>query len=211
MTYTTDEEKVEELKRWWKENGTSLIVGLTLAVGAVLGWQAWEKWQDNRMESASQFYNQMLQQMEQPAAALNIGEQIMTQFGASPYADLAALLMARLYFEQGELDAAQAQLEWAVGQAEQDEVRHLARLRLAQLLWARGETDAALARLDADYPDSFAPAIAELRGDILRERGELAQARSAYDAALAAALLAGQDTTLLQLKRDELGQPDNDA
>jgi len=33
-SYRTEEEQVEALKRWWKENGTGILVAILLAVAA---------------------------------------------------------------------------------------------------------------------------------------------------------------------------------
>ena len=40
--FKTDEEKAEELKAWWKENGTSVMAGIALAVAALFGWEYWK-------------------------------------------------------------------------------------------------------------------------------------------------------------------------
>ncbi|MEW8396328.1 MAG: tetratricopeptide repeat protein, partial [Candidatus Thiodiazotropha sp.] len=37
--YQTEEEQVEAIKRWWKENGTSVIAGLVIGLGGIFGWQ----------------------------------------------------------------------------------------------------------------------------------------------------------------------------
>ena len=37
----TEEEQLEAIKRWWKENGTSLIAGVAIAAAGVFGWNAW--------------------------------------------------------------------------------------------------------------------------------------------------------------------------
>ena len=38
----SEEEQLEVVKRWWKENGTSLIAGAVLAAAGVFGWNAWQ-------------------------------------------------------------------------------------------------------------------------------------------------------------------------
>ena len=45
----TDQEQVEELQKWWRENRLALVGGLVLGIGALVGW---EQWQDSRGESA---------------------------------------------------------------------------------------------------------------------------------------------------------------
>ena len=48
--YRTDDEQVEALKRWWKENGTSTLLMVAVAVGGYFGWQAWDTRQVQQAE-----------------------------------------------------------------------------------------------------------------------------------------------------------------
>lgn len=57
--HLTEEEQLEALKRWWADNGKSLIVAVVLGVGGFLGFNSW---QDNRQasdEAASAQYEQI--------------------------------------------------------------------------------------------------------------------------------------------------------
>ena len=40
--YRTEEEQIEALKRWWSENGKSIVIGIALAGASVFGWRAWQ-------------------------------------------------------------------------------------------------------------------------------------------------------------------------
>src|SRR5690606_8071639 len=100
-------------------------------------------------------------------------------------AALAALGMARLQIEQGELEAARAQLQWALERGKNEAFRHSARLRLVRLLVAMEDFTAAEAQLaQAPATGAYAPLYAELRGDIALARGDRAAARDAYRVAL---------------------------
>ena len=44
-SYRTEEEQVEALKAWWRENGKSTVVAIAMAVMGVFGWQGWQKQQ----------------------------------------------------------------------------------------------------------------------------------------------------------------------
>jgi len=37
--FSTEDEQVEAIKKWWKENGTSLIVGVVLGLSVLFGWR----------------------------------------------------------------------------------------------------------------------------------------------------------------------------
>ena len=56
----TEEEQVEALKSWWKENGKSLIMGVVIAVAAVFGWRGWNQYQDDFAANASAMYESIL-------------------------------------------------------------------------------------------------------------------------------------------------------
>ncbi len=40
--YRTDEEQVEALRKWWLENGKSVIAGIVIGFSAIFGWRAWQ-------------------------------------------------------------------------------------------------------------------------------------------------------------------------
>jgi len=48
----SDEEKAEELKAWWRANGTSVIAGIALTVGGMFGWNQWKEHQLTQSEVA---------------------------------------------------------------------------------------------------------------------------------------------------------------
>jgi predicted negative regulator of RcsB-dependent stress response len=62
--YDTEEEQVEALKRWWKENGTSTIVGLALGIAIILGWNYWQGHKKDQTVQASAIYDQLLKAVE---------------------------------------------------------------------------------------------------------------------------------------------------
>ena len=64
-SYRTEEEQVEALKRWWQENGRSMIVSVVVAVGLGLGWNYWQAGRQASLENASFTYQQMLQRLAQ--------------------------------------------------------------------------------------------------------------------------------------------------
>ena len=56
----SEEEQLDVAKRWWKENGTSLIAGAVLAAAGVFGWNAWQNYQEGQSEAASARYQQLV-------------------------------------------------------------------------------------------------------------------------------------------------------
>lgn len=201
-----EEEQVEALKRWWRENGKAVIAGLLLAVALVLGWQWWQARQESQAQAAGQVYAELLAKLDQaPAEARAPAERLLNEFAGSTYADLAGLALARIEAEGGQADAARVRLQHLTAHARDESVRTLASLRLARLQWGAGDAEAALKQLEGKLPDAFRAEADTLRGDILVSQGRLDEARKAYDAALAQAALLGQETGLIRIKRDDLG------
>ena len=128
---------------------------------------------------------------------------LISEFSGTPYAAFAALALAKLKLGDGETEAAQAQLQWALDNSDSAVIRDVARLRLARVLVARGELDAAGQLLDQVAPgSSFDALYTEVRGDIYLARGEAVLANDAYQQALASTAPDAPGRQLLQLKFD---------
>jgi predicted negative regulator of RcsB-dependent stress response len=47
VSYETDDEKVEAIKAWWKENGVAIVMGVAIGLGAIVGWRYWGDYRDS--------------------------------------------------------------------------------------------------------------------------------------------------------------------
>ena len=204
MTYQTEEEQVEALKQWWKENGRSVVAGVVLGLGAVLGWRGWHQYQESLAGQASTAFEQLSASIAgaDRQATRSQAEQILGKFHSSPYAVFSALALARSYAEDGNAAAARTQLEWALANAGEPALEHVARLRLARLLLDGGDLAGVDGLLQGVEPGSFADQYARLRGDLALARGDAAGARTAYTEALAEG---GDFDGLVRMQLDELG------
>ncbi len=207
--YTTEEEQVAAIKKWWHENKWSVIGGVVIGVGAVWGGRAWLDNQQNYSEAASAVYQLMLEDVSQGKndEASVQGAQLLGQFSDTAYSSLAALMMARIKQEAGDTAAASAHLRWALDNTKNDAVRHEARLRLARLMVAEGKYDDALDFLNNIDAGVYESTYEQLRGDIYIAMGQPESARTAFMRALASAALGERGRELLQMKLDDLGQP----
>lgn len=212
MAYT-DEEQVEALRAWWRDNGRSIIAGVAIAVIGILGWQQWNSYQQGRIEAASgEYYAFREQILAQPVAegALARGEAIIDKYASTPYGSLTALLLAQYYVDQDQLDEAAAQLRWVVAEAGSEPVQAIARLRLARVLSAQSKYEDALAALES-VPSSLAADYQETRGDVLTAAGRLEDAVAAYRAALSDQNLIPQRRAYIELKLNDLGEGEEPA
>ncbi|RUR34528.1 YfgM family protein [Vreelandella nanhaiensis] len=212
MADRSEEEQLDIVKRWWKENGTSLIAGAVLAAAGVFGWNAWQNYQEGQSEAASVRYQQLIsiataQELDeqQTASARELVAELTDDYGKTLYADLARLLDARLAVQQDDLEGAKASLEQVADGSSRRYVQSLAWLRLARIEVASGNPNAALELLDEPISESLAAQQADVRGDAHAALGQTEQARSAWQNALA--LAQQQDQTLygVQFKLDDLG------
>lgn len=214
-SYRTEEEQVEALRRWWQENGRSTIVAIILALGVGFGYQGWKNHVETSAEGASDLYQRMLQAFSAPAVspeqqqlAVQLAEQLKTEYDDSTYAQFAALQLARVAVGANDLDTAQAELRWVLGKADKgSDVARLAQLRLARVLAASGEPEQALTILDQGGEGPYKASYAVARGDILLSMGRSGEASESYAAALtlvSAEEGAGLDLVAVQQKLQAL-------
>jgi len=208
----TEEEQVEALKRWWKENGMALVAGVAIAAAGVFGWNAWQDYQEGKASAASMRYQHLINLTAgNELDEANLGEarelvvEITDEHGKTLYADLARLIDARLAVAQEDMPGARAALEAVIDASGRDYVKGLARLRLARLQVAEGDAEAALATLDAGVPEALAAQRAEVRGDAFLALDRRDDARGAWREALDLAEARDQPLYGVQLKLDNLG------
>ena len=203
-TYLTEEERLEALQRWWKENKSSLFAGVIMGLVIITAWKYWQGHQQAQREEASLTYHLMGRAIsaKQPEEALKMGQQLIESYPSTTYAEFARLTLAKLKVEAGDLEAAKLRLEEEVKQGHDETLKALARLRLARILLARGEADAGIALLKGTESSAgkFSALFEEVRGDLLIAAKRPQEARSAYEKAKEL----GNRSPLLDLKIHDL-------
>ena len=201
----TDDEKLAELKKWWGENGGSIITGVVLGLAVLFGGKAWFAYQDRKAEAASNIYTTLMVALERGENQIVTGKAgvLVADYTGTPYATLAALALAKMNIEAGELAVASSHLQWVIDNTRSDISRDTARLRLARVMVAMDDLDGALVVLDQAVPGtSFDPLYTEVRGDVDVARGDLAAANKTYQTALDMTDANAPGRHLLQLKFD---------
>jgi len=205
--HASEKEQVEALRKWWKDNGSSVITGVLLGLSLLLGGKAWFSYQETRTLSASNIYAQMMAALtqDQTEPVRNYANQLISEYSGSGYAPLAALLLARLAVRQGELPAAQAQLQWALDHAKLPELKHTARMRLIRVLIDQNQLAEAAQQLNAvGEAGAYAYLYAELRGDLAMLQDNTAEAASAYQQALDSMPAQAPNAALLSAKYESV-------
>lgn len=184
--YATEEEQLEALKRWWRENGRAVILGIAIGVIALAGWRGWEMHVEQRALEASAIYDELLDVAaggDYPGVSEH-AETLRADYPGTSYAVLGALITAGVAVEKERLEAAEEWLRWALDTTDDRNLRALVRARLARVLAERGAGGEALDLLAAEAPSAYTALHAEIRGDLLRARGDHEAAAAAYQQAL---------------------------
>jgi len=205
--YLSEEERVEALKKWWKENARAIIVGIAIGVSVVAGWNAWKSAQRHKAEEASSLYQQLLKAVEakQTEPANKLGERLVEQYPGTAYATYGRLFIAKLKAESGDLEAARKNLEDLLASTKDPNIKHLARLRLGRVLLAQGDSEAALKLVEPlgrETTGAFESLYEELKGDLYADLHRPKDARMAYEKAK----LNGAASPLLELKLNNLAE-----
>ncbi|UOA10420.1 tetratricopeptide repeat protein [Methylobacter sp. S3L5C] len=206
--YDTEEEQLDAVKRWWKENGFSTIVGLVIGVIVIIGWNYWQSDKKVKSGEASAVYSQLIQAIadDKKDSAEKLAERIQEQYPKTEYAAYSALLLAKVKVGQGDLAKAQATLK-QIAEGSDKVLANVAKIRLVRLMLASGQFEQGLQLInDVDPATSsgFSGNYDELVGDLYVALDRLDQARSSYQKALES----GYKSPLLQFKIDDLTAPE---
>ena len=202
-SYESDEEQIEALKRWWKENGGSLLTGTVIVLVVLFGSRQWQGAQLAKAEEASDLYENFIPLVadfqtngldDSGIATLEVFyNQLRNDHTDTIYTRYGAMLMASVYVAQENYDQASAELNWILDNPElgfmqkaEEELFLSARLRLARVMLAQGQAQQALDLIIAVEPLELVASYAEVQGDAYLQLGQIEQARSAYERAIAA-------------------------
>ena len=56
---TPEEERLEQIKKWWKEYRWTILGGTALGIATIGGWTGWNEYTQTQQESASVLYQQV--------------------------------------------------------------------------------------------------------------------------------------------------------
>ncbi len=204
--YETEEQQVDAIKNWWKENGTAVIFGTVVGLGALWGWRFYNEQQIAGQEAASQAYSQTVEVLESGSDdAWAKTQTFIDQNTDNNYGALAAMMLAKSAVDKGDFELALNQLNWLKKNKASEILLPTVNLRLARVQAELKQFDAALTTLSEVKDEAFKAKAEEAKGDIYLQQGQLDQARAAYQAAVIAGGEAGNPA--LKIKLDDLAQP----
>ena len=214
MADVTEEEQVEAIKQWLQDNGTSLVVGIILVLAVVFGYRTWETQTRETAEAASVKYEELVAAVsvgpldelseENLSTGQFIAAELKQDYSGTTYSHFAAMHIAKIYADSGDLDAALKELEWVLANGPNDKIKAIANIRIARVLHGQGKNDEALAQLDKSKSTGHEASYEELRGDVLLAMEKPDEAREAYQRAVNAQQI---KRPMTQMKLDDLVAP----
>ena len=205
--YLTDDEQLEAVKQIAVEYAPWLIGGVLVGAAVFFGIRYYQSYTNERAFKAAAQFSAMTSalQINDRAKSRQIADGLIKDYGSSPYADQAQLTLARLDVDGGQMDKAAAPLTQVMNESKDAELRQIARLRLARVQIGQGKSDEAIITLTEPMSAAFSAPYHEVRGDAYFSKKDLTDARTEYQAALAAAAMSGINPALLELKIQDLG------
>ncbi|HHC6598874.1 TPA: YfgM family protein [Vibrio parahaemolyticus] len=201
--YDTEEQQVEAIKDWWKENGKAVIIGAVVGLGGLFGWRYYQDTVIQASETASQSYTTAMNTLQEKGVDAQSDVQAFIESNeVKEYSVLAALQLAKAQVEAKDFAAALEQLKWAQSNTKDAALSPLISYRIARIETEMGNFDAANTELGKVTDTAWAGRIAELRGDIALRQGDKDAAYAAYTEAQKAA----DASPTLQMKLDDLAK-----
>lgn len=184
METSNREEQLELLKRVWADYGIPLTVSLAIAIIAVLSWQSWQRHELRQAAAASILYDQLVMQSQEMALDTGfpekMAEQLIQRYPRTPYATMAALTLAKNATLQKDWSKAAEQLRWASSHGKDKRLRTIAKLRLARVLLQSKQYEEAINVAAAIKENNFQALALEIKGDVMQQQGQAAQAHDFY-------------------------------
>lgn len=209
--FRTEEEQIAILKKWWNDNGRSILIAVGLAIAIVFGWKAYQNSVIQKKSEASSLYQQLIAEAtkntlddEQANTLSYLANEIKTKFESTEYAIYAALFIAKDAVGKKDYTTAKMELEWILSKTDDVRTTHIVNARLARILSAQGKHEEALSKLNATQ-EQFKPIYLELQGDIKNRLGDKTAAIEAYKTAYQLIKTSPQTQPLLGVKLSDLG------
>ncbi|MFM2486467.1 YfgM family protein [Celerinatantimonas yamalensis] len=184
--YATEEQQEQAvlgfLQRYW----IAIVALIVIVLVGGAGWFWYQHQIDSQTQTASQSYQDTLLKAAQ---ADKVNPDVFKAYakkyqGAGSYPQMAQLMLAnRLVQDKHYVQAATA-LSSVVTVADEP-IKSLAALRLARVQSQLKNYDAAMKTLDGINLPSFKGIVESLKGDVWVAKGNVGQARNAYQQALA--------------------------
>lgn len=202
--YETEEQQVDAIKQWWKDNGNFLVIGAVVGLAGLWGWRFYNESVVEGQEQASQAYNDMLVTYEAQGADADLDkiQAFVTENSGNNYAILASLLLAKEAVVKKDFELAKTQLVQLQSENSYAPLNPLINLRLARVELELGQLIESLSTLALVSEEAFIAKAEQVKGTVYLKQGDVDNARIAFKSAIDASK--GRIDPILQLQFDDL-------
>ncbi len=203
---SSEEQIVEEFKKWWTQFGNHLIIFLIIVVVGFGGFRYWDTVQSNEAKDASVSFESVLELLNkgEKEKAKSLIKNIKQDFPNLPYTQLAMLLEAHILVTENNYKDAEKILLEVIGTDPIKGLTEIATARLARLYLAQNKPEKAMEVISNKSRDNDKGGLWELQADIAAAMGDHEKALTLYDQALEQSQLLGYPTTNISLKKNNL-------
>lgn len=202
-----EQEQLDQLKHFWNTWGNLISGILLVVVCALAAWNGYQYWQNRQAVQAAAVFDAVetaantgdLARLEQAFA------DIRTKYAGTVQAGQAGLLVAKMQFGKGDIEAAKAALTWVAENAADDGHKAVGRLRLSGLLMEQKAYDDALKQLSVAFPSEYSAVVADRKGDILALQGKKSEAVAEYSRAFQEFSESLEYRRLVEIKLNAMG------
>ncbi len=181
--YSTEEQQVDAIKQFWKDYGTSIVVGAVVGLGGLFGWNYYSEHKITQAESASEAFRFMSAPALDEAGMLAAAETLLKSTAKKVISLCYHLLLLKRQLSQAISEKAETTLKSVIASAADTSLVMVATIRLARVQAEQGQIATAITTLEQVSDPAFTAQRDELKGDFLVRKGDAEQAKAAYQAA----------------------------
>jgi predicted negative regulator of RcsB-dependent stress response len=202
-----EQEQLDQLKHFWKQWGNLISWILIGILSLYAAWNAWRYWERHQSTQAAVMFDEVSRVLDTKDAAKieRAFNDMKDKFASNVLTQQAGLLSAQSLYQADKLEASIATLTWVGDHAQDDAYQAIAKLRLAALYLDKKSHDQALQALKGISAVKFQPLVADRKGDILLDQGQVDAAKVEYTTAYKTLPADADYRILVEAKLNALG------
>jgi predicted negative regulator of RcsB-dependent stress response len=195
----TEDEQTEQIKKWIKENVPHIIIGVSLGLGGIWGFNYYQSWQ---YQQAIQARGHYLSVVNNPSNIKEL-EILKSQYSDSNYTQQADLIMVKQAVGKGDYQGA---LDYLLPLMKSNDtfIAQNAKFKSASVYLEMNNIDKALSTLGDNSNSAFAASYNQLKGDIYVVKRDFDAAKKHYQLAFSQLADDSKLKNLIQIKLDDL-------
>lgn len=200
-----EQQREEELQKWWHDNWKSIVSGIVVALLVIIGVHQYREYEiAQKQENTIAFYTQVLSSDGTDEKAIAKVKEFIAEHQDN-FGVLAGIQLAKTYVSLGKYEDAYNTLNALAGVGQDKILDDLLSIRIARLAIELKNFTQAQSLLDKVTNENFVNTINELKGDLAFAQGDKVKAYEYYGKALDARTKGATGSLdTLKLKRNSL-------